>query len=141
MSAKSSTLSHRGWDRWDLGAEFGIDETGADFQALRTVYDDLPEDPYALGSGRFRRYAHGIFLPWSKEFFWMPATESQSHEAMYGYYQGHNNPEFVNITRNLRQSAKRPATTKSCWTSSSSTSRRPAGARTTQSGRCTSACT
>jgi hypothetical protein len=102
MSAKSSTLSHRGWDRWDLGTEFGIDETGANFQALRTAYDDLPEDPYALGSGRFRRYARGIFLPWSKEFFWMPATKSQSHEATYGYYQGDNNPEFVNITRNLR---------------------------------------
>ncbi|MFJ3600923.1 2OG-Fe dioxygenase family protein [Streptomyces sp. NPDC090126] len=101
MPANPSTLSRQGWDRWNLGTEFGIDETGSDYRALRAAYDDLPEDPYAVGSGRYRRYARGVFLPWSREFFFMPATESQAREGMNGYYQGDNNPEYVNVTRNL----------------------------------------
>ena len=101
MPVNASTLSRQGYDRWDLGAHFGIDEENTDYKALKASYEDLPKDPYALGSGRYRRYARGMFLPWSREFIWMPATESQARDGMNGYYQGDNNPEYVGVTRDL----------------------------------------
>ncbi|RPF21499.1 2OG-Fe dioxygenase family protein [Myceligenerans xiligouense] len=73
----------------------------ANFKALRAACRDLPEDPYAPNSGRYRRYARAVFLPWSKDLFWMPATESQVREGVNGYYQGDNNPEHAGVTRNF----------------------------------------
>lgn len=101
MTVQGITLPTAGYDRWNLADEFGITEENENYRSLRAAYDDLPEDPYARGSGRHRRYARGVFLPWSQEFFWMPATESQAREGMNGYYQGDNNPEYVNVTRDL----------------------------------------
>ncbi|TQF02419.1 hypothetical protein E6W39_09235 [Kitasatospora acidiphila] len=101
MQLEPSELAKNGYDRWGLAEHFGITEDDANYQALRAAYADLPPDPYAPGSGRHRRYARGMFLPWSKEFIWMPATESQRREGMNGYYQGDHNPEYPNVVRNL----------------------------------------
>ncbi|KJS53836.1 2OG-Fe dioxygenase family protein [Streptomyces rubellomurinus] len=101
MTTTPSELSKNGYDRWDLAEHFGLTEADENYRTLRAAYDDLPADPYAPGSGRHRRYARGVFLPWSKEFFWMPATESQAREGMNGYYQGDNNPEYVGVVREL----------------------------------------
>jgi len=97
----ATTLSEQGFDRWDLKSKFGIDSDDKDYIALRAAYEDLPIDPYATDSGRHRRYARGIFLPWSREFFWMPATATQTENGMHGYYQGSNNPEFPDVVREL----------------------------------------
>lgn len=101
MLTEASILSKEGHDRWDLGAHFGITEESENFKLLRAAYEDLPQDPYAPDSGRYRRYARGVFLPWSREFFWMPATERQAREGMNGYYQGNHNPEYVGVVRDL----------------------------------------
>jgi hypothetical protein len=94
-------LFQTGIERFDLASHLSVDLDGADYRALRSAYDDLPEDPYAKGSGRYRRYARGMLLPWTKEFSWIPATPGQSREGMCGYYQGDHNPEYVGMTRNL----------------------------------------
>ncbi|WP_227870270.1 2OG-Fe dioxygenase family protein [Streptomyces otsuchiensis] len=101
MSVLPSELAKNGYDRWDLLQHFGLTETDENYRALRAAYEDLPIDPYAPDSGRHRRYARGVFLPWSREFFWMPASRSHALEGMNGYYQGDNNPEYVNVVRSL----------------------------------------
>ncbi|MFF5480065.1 2OG-Fe dioxygenase family protein [Streptomyces sp. NPDC012935] len=101
MSVLESELSKNGFAKWNLADVFGISESDSNYQALAGEYDNLPEDPYAAGSGRYRRYARGLYLPWSKEFSWIPATEDQSRDGMNGYYQGNHNPEYVGVVRNL----------------------------------------
>ena len=101
MPVQGTLLSKNGYDRWNVGNELGATEESDDYRSLRAAFEDLPEDPYARGSGRYRRYARGMFLPWSQQFIWMPATESQAREGMNGYYQGDNNPEYINVTRSL----------------------------------------
>src|SRR5437763_2836614 len=101
MPVSTASLSVDGYGLWDLQACFGITEEDGSYKALRAAFEDLPADEYAPGSGRYRRYARGIFLPWARDFTWMPATESQAREGMNGYYQGDNNPEYVGMTREL----------------------------------------
>ena len=102
MTRSGTPLSIDGHARYDVAAELGINvQDDKNYLALRDAYADLPPDPYAPGSGRYRRYARGMFLPWSKEFLWMPATESQLRNGMHGYYQGDHNPEYVGVVRDL----------------------------------------
>ncbi|OPG03930.1 hypothetical protein B1R27_27000 [Streptomyces sp. GKU 895] len=101
MPTTGTPLSIHGHDRYSLADHLGITEEDASYRSLRAAYDDLPADPYAPGSGRYRRYARGMFLPWSREFIWMPATETQRSNGMHGYYQGDHNPEYPGIVRDL----------------------------------------
>lgn len=94
-------LSETGYGRWDLFDELGLGEENSNYESLKAAFADLPVDPYASSSGRHRRYARGVFFPWSREFFWMPATDDQAREGMHGYYQGENNPEYPGLVRNL----------------------------------------
>jgi hypothetical protein len=74
---------------------------GAHYQKLRAAYADLPDDPYARGSGRYRRYARGMFLPWTGEFTWIPSAGGPAGEGMNGYFQGEHNPEYMGVIREL----------------------------------------
>lgn len=97
-----NAMKESGFNRWDLLDEFGLTDQDPDYLTLKAAFADLPLDPYAPDSGRHRRYARGLFLPWTKELTWMPQTESQLSEGAHGYYQGDNNPEYPGeIVRNL----------------------------------------
>lgn len=101
-SAKvDSNLAEQGYGRWDLAALLGVAAGDTDPQQVRDAFDDLPEDLYAVGSGRYRRYGRGMYLPWSGTFAWLPATSSQQNKGTNGYYQGSHNPEFAEVTREL----------------------------------------
>jgi hypothetical protein len=101
VPAPPSELLANGYAQYDIAAHLAITEEDETYRNLRSAFSDLPADPYAPGSGRYRRYARGLFFPWSQEFTWMPATESQAREGMNGYYQGDNNPEYVGVVRAL----------------------------------------
>lgn len=100
-SLAGSELFENGYARYDLAKHFNVNVDNDDYQALKAEFDDLPEDPYAKGSGRYRRYARGLLLPWSREFSWLPVTESQARDGVNGYYQGDHNPEYVGVVRYL----------------------------------------
>ncbi|MFI1258307.1 hypothetical protein ACH4U6_31615 [Streptomyces netropsis] len=98
---ESSALVEHGFARYDLAEEFGIAESDAVFESLRAEFVDLPPDPYATEAGRNRRYARGVFLPWSREFSWIPDTHFGEQGWMNGYYQAERNPEYVGVVRKL----------------------------------------
>ncbi|MFK0294341.1 2OG-Fe dioxygenase family protein [Streptomyces sp. NPDC090442] len=98
---ESTTLVEQGFARYDLAEEFGIAESDDVYQSLRAEFVDLPPDPYATEAGRNRRYARGIYLPWSREFSWIPNTHFDEQGWMNGYYQADHNPEYVGVVRKL----------------------------------------
>ncbi|MCP9985360.1 2OG-Fe dioxygenase family protein [Streptomyces sudanensis] len=99
--SEPSTLVQHGFARYDLAEEFGITESDEAFRSLRAEFLDLPPDPYAPEVGRNRRYARGVFLPWSREFDWIPDTHLGERGRMNGYYQADHNPEYVGVVREL----------------------------------------
>ncbi|MGW6056033.1 2OG-Fe dioxygenase family protein [Streptomyces sp. NPDC055189] len=98
---ETPALVEHGFARWDLAKIFGITESDPAFQNLRAEFVDLPPDPYATEAGRNRRYARGIFLPWSREFSWIPDTHFGDEGWMNGYWQADHNPEYVGVLRKL----------------------------------------
>lgn len=98
----ASKLVEQGFARYDLAAELGVSDSDENLLALLAEYDDLPPDPYAPGTRRYRRYARGMILPWSGEFTWIPDTRiGEGGERLNGYYQGDHNPEYVGVVRAL----------------------------------------
>jgi hypothetical protein len=98
---ETPALVENGFARWDLAEEFGITESDASFRSLRAEFVDLPPDPYATEEGRNRRYARGVFLPWSRQFSWIPDTHLGEHGWMNGYWQADHNPDYVGVVRKL----------------------------------------
>ncbi len=101
MNAQKSPMMDSGFARWDLMEHFGVAPDDANLQALKDAIETLPIDPYATDSGRYRRYARAMYLPWERRIVWMPQTATQSAEGAHGYYQGDNNPEYGEIVRHL----------------------------------------
>jgi hypothetical protein len=98
---ETPALVEHGFARYDLAKELGITESDTVFQNLRAEFVDLPPDPYATEAGRNRRYARGIFMPWSREFSWIPDTDFGDQGYMNGYWQADHNPEYVGVVRKL----------------------------------------
>lgn len=66
---------------------------GSPFAQLLSAFEGLPPDPYANGTGRFRRYDHAVILPWSHKIDWVPPVAGPDGEPQAEYYQGSYNPE------------------------------------------------
>ncbi|MGW6874730.1 2OG-Fe dioxygenase family protein [Streptomyces xanthophaeus] len=83
-------LRERGFARY--GAEqLGIAPAGSaaqDLARIREVFADLPPDPYAPGTNRFRRYSHAVYLPWKDELSWIPGTPDPVHGTVTDFSQG-----------------------------------------------------
>ncbi|WP_272254683.1 2OG-Fe dioxygenase family protein [Streptomyces xanthophaeus] len=83
-------LRERGFARY--GAEqLGITPAGSaaqDLARIREVFEDLPPDPYAPGTNRFRRYSHAVYLPWKDELSWIPGTPDPLHGTVTDFSQG-----------------------------------------------------
>ncbi|MEV6133411.1 2OG-Fe dioxygenase family protein [Streptomyces violaceusniger] len=100
-STETPILAERGYARYDLAAHFGVTSSDERYRALLAEYADLPPDPYATEAGRKRRFARGLYMPWSGEFSWIPDTYQDAVDPLNGYFQGGHNPEYVGVIRRL----------------------------------------
>lgn len=101
MTATTLDLCTAGFQRWDLMQELDVPDLQRHYDDLVAEFADLPPDPYAAQSGRYRRYARGMYLPWSGDFAWIPSGRGESVAEKNGYFQGSHNPEYVDVVREL----------------------------------------
>ncbi|MFJ9342170.1 2OG-Fe dioxygenase family protein [Streptomyces sp. NPDC101733] len=96
-------LRERGFARY--GAEqLGIAVTGSaarDLARLGEVCADLPPDPYAPGTRRFRRYSHAVYLPWTDELSWIPGIPDPLHGTVTELSHGDHDPRSPRSRRAL----------------------------------------
>lgn len=71
----------------------------SDLRRLRAAFADLPPDPYAPGSNRFRRYSQLVYLPWEDELSWIPDAPDQTFGAVAEYWQDGYNAEYPGLRR------------------------------------------
>lgn len=96
----AQALPERGFAR-GRAAEFGFsaDQCPEDFQQLAAAFAGLPEDPYAPGGKRFRRYSRLVYLPWNEGLFWIPGIPDNRYGSVAEYHQGRYNPDFTQLRR------------------------------------------
>ncbi|MFF4926934.1 YbdK family carboxylate-amine ligase [Kitasatospora xanthocidica] len=84
-------------------ADLGIDTVALaeDFTRLADSYQDLPPDPYARETHRFRRYSHAVHLPWTGELSYIPGTPDEEFGTVTEYWQDEHNPEYPRVRRRL----------------------------------------
>ncbi|MFF3430380.1 2OG-Fe dioxygenase family protein [Streptomyces sp. NPDC002602] len=103
LGAGVDGLRERGFARY--GAEqLGVTPAGSaarDLARIREVFADLPPDPYAPGTNRFRRYSHAVYLPWKAELSWIPGTPDPVHGLVTDFSQGEDVPEYPRKRRVL----------------------------------------
>lgn len=96
-SSISARLRRDGFVRYRLPAPTA--STTHDFQRLRAAFDDLPVDPYAPESNRYRRYSRLVYLPWRDDLSWIPDIPDPVFDTVAEYWQDSFNPEFAGIRR------------------------------------------
>ncbi|MEE1757442.1 2OG-Fe dioxygenase family protein [Streptomyces sp. SP18CS02] len=69
--------------------------------AITSAFAELPPDPYAPTTNRFRRYSHAAYLPWSGELSWIPGLPHPEYGSVTEYYQDGHNPEYPEMQRLL----------------------------------------
>ncbi|MFE2107142.1 2OG-Fe dioxygenase family protein [Kitasatospora sp. NPDC059463] len=84
-------------------ADLGIDTAALaeDFARLADTYQDLPPDPYARETRRFRRYSHAVYLPWTGELSYIPGAPDEEFGSVTEYWQDEHNPEYPRMRRRL----------------------------------------
>ncbi len=84
-------------------ADLGIDTEAfaTDFEGLTDAYRDLPPDPYARRTNRFRRYSHAVHLPWTGELSYIPGAPDDEFGTATEYWQDEHNPEYPRMRRRL----------------------------------------
>ncbi|MFD9307994.1 2OG-Fe dioxygenase family protein [Streptomyces sp. NPDC060048] len=96
-------LRERGFARYGP-EELGIDPAGSaagDLAGIRDVFADLPPDPHAPGTNRFRRYSHAVYLPWKDELSWIPGVPDPVHGTVTEYFQDEHGSEYPRRRRAL----------------------------------------
>ncbi|MFG3224629.1 2OG-Fe dioxygenase family protein [Kitasatospora sp. NPDC048194] len=83
----------------DLGVD--LEAMADDFGRLAGAYDDLPPDPYAKETNRFRRYSHAVYLPWTGELSYIPGAPDDEFGTVTEYWQDEHNPEYPRVRRRL----------------------------------------
>lgn len=96
-------LREHGYARY--GAEqLGITPAGSaaeDLAGIRAACADLPPDPYAPRTNRFRRYSHAVYLPWKDELSWIPGTPDPVHGTVTDFSPGADDAENPRTRRAL----------------------------------------
>ncbi|MFD5929945.1 2OG-Fe dioxygenase family protein [Streptomyces sp. NPDC060333] len=96
-------LRERGFARY--GAEqLGVTparSAARDLAGIREGFAELPSDPYAPGTNRFRRYSHAVYLPWTGELSWIPGTPDPVHGMVTDFSQGEDVAEHPRKRRVL----------------------------------------
>lgn len=96
-------LRHSGFARYGP-PQLGIDPAGAAADDLAKITEgctDLPPDPYAPGTNRYRRYSHAVYLPWKDELSWIPGTPDPVHGTVTESYQDEHDPSRPRLRRAL----------------------------------------
>jgi hypothetical protein len=101
VPSEPSGLLKCGYARYELAELLGVEEFDPSYVALLSEFEDLPPDPYAPGTNRYRRYARCVIFPWSGETQWIPDARADGGRGVNGYYQGDYNPEYVGVVRTL----------------------------------------
>lgn len=91
----SQPFQQKGYIRFDLRNELAYPELEEDLKQLQKAFLDLPLDPYAPETHRYRRYSRAIILPWNEEIHWLPNYIREDGTAVCEYYQGTFNNEYV----------------------------------------------
>jgi hypothetical protein len=71
----------------------------ADLRRIHAAFADLPADPYAAASNRFRRYSQAVHLPWRDELSWIPDAPDPALGAVAEYWQDGYNAEYPGLRR------------------------------------------
>ena len=88
-----SELKAQGYKRYDFMKDLHYEGIEKDYEELRDYFrNDLPEDEYAKGLNRFRRYSRALVLPTSQTIEWLPNIKKDGKEYA-AYFQGKFNPE------------------------------------------------
>jgi hypothetical protein len=83
----------------ELSIDLTASPTQTVFDEIRACFASLPPDSYAHHANRYRRYSRAIFLPWTKELFWLPALPDAEHGFAVEFYQGVYNTEYQGVPR------------------------------------------
>ncbi|MFC3882413.1 2OG-Fe dioxygenase family protein [Bacillus songklensis] len=91
-------LQSKGFNRYQLADILSYEGLQRDLAELTKCFENLPEDPYAKGLNRFRRYSRAVILPIQDSIEWLPSIEVNG-ERYSEYFQGRFNPEHVDSYR------------------------------------------
>jgi hypothetical protein len=98
--AAGNALREQGFARFSrAGLPITVDE--ADLREVTDAFVDLPRDPYAPQTNRFRRYCNVVYLPWNGQLSWIPGVEHPVHGRVSEYYQDDHNPEYPRMVRSF----------------------------------------
>ena len=90
-----SELKTKGYKRYDYMKELYYEGIEKDFEILRDYFrNDLPEDDYAKGLNRYRRYSRALVLPTSQQIEW--------HQTFKKTVKNMQLISKVNLTQNTR---------------------------------------
>lgn len=89
-----NALQQHGYARFDYMKELDYEGIEKDYEELKTYFDSLPKDEYAVGLNRYRRYSRALVLPTSKTIEWLPNIE-KNNQLFAAYFQGKFNPEHA----------------------------------------------
>ncbi|MBB5939912.1 2OG-Fe dioxygenase family protein [Streptomyces zagrosensis] len=95
-------LRRHGFARYraeDLGVSLAAH--AGDLAQITGAYAQLPPDPYAPTTNRFRRYSHAVYLPWTRELSFIPGAPDATYGSVTEYWQDGHNPEYPDMRRRL----------------------------------------
>ncbi|MFC7441110.1 2OG-Fe dioxygenase family protein [Laceyella putida] len=96
---QSKPLQEKGFIRFDLQREWQYPAMRQELAQLQQAFADLPLDPYAPNTTRFRRYSRAIILPWNGTLHWLPNHVREDGVEVCEYFQGTFNAEYVDEYR------------------------------------------
>ncbi|WP_017547515.1 2OG-Fe dioxygenase family protein [Salinicoccus carnicancri] len=101
-------LKENGYEKYDMMHSLHYDGIEEDYSEILNYFENLPEDDYAPGLNRYRRYSRALVLPSSGGIEWLPTVKRNGTEYA-AYFQGKFNPEhsgsyreFHSIDENIR---------------------------------------
>ncbi|MFI9583942.1 2OG-Fe dioxygenase family protein [Streptomyces sp. NPDC052236] len=98
----SGDLRGKGFARYraqDLALGPDGDGRAEELRQITDAFAELPVDPYAPTTNRFRRYSHAVYLPWTAELSWIPGVPDAAHGSVTEYDQHGYNPEYAHMRR------------------------------------------
>lgn len=93
-----NNMKKNGYERFDLMQDLKYEGIENDYKEILESFSNLPEDNYAVGLNRYRRYSRAIILPGTEEVCWLPTIQKNDDEYS-AYFQGKFNPDFPDAYR------------------------------------------
>lgn len=93
------SLEHQGYTRFYLAEQMPELDWATRLAELGREFADLPQDPYAHGLHRYRRYSRAATFPWTEHLEWIPERRDERGVPIAEYFQGDYNPDFASTYR------------------------------------------